>query len=140
MHVQIARNSILQKEVKNIEEQIKEIKSLKHMRDTLISKMVAIQSVLMSQVFVVHLFDELIKIMPIGVYLTKMEKQSNSISLWGWAQSYTHISLLMVKIEHNSWMQSPVLNEIKKLSDKKQQYSNAFKVSFVLKPKNQAEF
>lgn len=132
---QMNRNQILQKEITALDEQIKEIKVLKQIREGLISRMSIVQNLQSTRTLMVHLFDELIKITPPGVYITKMQREHDVVTLWGYSESNTSISILMRNIEANVWIQSPVLTEIKKNVEKKQSPNNEFKLSFVLKPK-----
>jgi len=132
---QTARNEILQKENTILDGQISEIKALKLIREGLISRMSIIQNLQSTRTLMVHLFDELIKVVPSGVYVIKLERQNDIVSLWGYSESNTNISFLMRNIEANVWIQNPVLTEIKKMDDKKQAANNEFKLSFVLKAK-----
>ncbi|MFI4919382.1 MAG: PilN domain-containing protein [Legionellales bacterium] len=132
---QQARNDMLQKEIVILDGQIKDIKLLKLVKKGLISRMSIIQNLQSTRTLMVHLFDELIKIMPPGVYVTKLERQNDLVSIWGYSESNTNVSLLMRNIENNDWIQNPALTEIKKMEEKKQPADNEFKLSFVLKPK-----
>lgn len=132
---QTARNQTLEKEITSLNDQIKEIKALKQIREGLISRMSIVQNLQSTRTLMVHLFDELIKVMPPGIYVTKLERQNDIVSVWGYTESNTNISFLMRSIESNAWIQTPVLTEIKKMNDHKQPANNEFKLSFVLKPK-----
>ncbi len=132
---QTVRNQTLQTEITNLDEQIKEIKALKQIREGLVSRMSIVQNLQSTRTMMVHLFDELIKVMPPGIYVTKLERKNDVVTLWGFAESNTNISILMRSIEANIWIQNPVLTEIKKMDEKKQAANNEFKLSFVLKPK-----
>ncbi len=136
---QTARNQMLEKEIVALDAQIKEIKALKLIREGLISRMSIVQNLQSTRTLMVHLFDELIKVMPAGVYVTKLERVSDVVNLWGYSESNTNVSYLMTNIETNSWIQIPNLTEIKKSDDdKKKAAESEFKLSFVLKPKDQA--
>lgn len=132
---QTARNQILQNEITRLDGEIAEIKTLKQTRDALISRMTIVQNLQSTRTLMVHLFDELIKVMPSGVYVTKLERQSDVVSLWGYSESNTNISNLMRNIESDAWIQNPLLTEIKKNEEKKQAADNEFMLSFILKPK-----
>ncbi len=132
---QITRNQILQKEINSLEDQIKEIKALKLIRKALISRMSIVQNLQSTRTLMVHLFDELIQILPPGIYVTKLERKNDMVTLWGYSESNTNISILMRNIESNAWIQNPSLTEIKKMDDNKQPANNEFKLSFILKPK-----
>ncbi len=132
---QTDRNQMLQREINTFNEQINEIKALKPIRLGLISRMSIVQDLQSTRTLMVHLFDELIKVMPPGVYVSRLERKHDIVSVWGYAESNTNISLLMRNIENNMWIQAPVLTEIKKMDEKKQAANNEFKLNFVLKPK-----
>jgi len=132
---QTQRNQLLQTEINHLDNEIKEIRALKQTREALISRMTIVQNLQSTRTLMVHLFDELIKVMPSGVYVTKLERKSDVVSLWGYSESNTNISNLMRNIEANGWIQNPILTEIKKNEGKKQPADNEFMLSFVLKPK-----
>lgn len=132
---QTARNLLLQNEITSLDNQIQEIKTLKQLRDGLISRMIIVQNLQSTRTLMVHLFDELIKVMPAGVYVTKLERKNDVVSVWGYSESNTNVSILMKSIENNAWIQIPVLTEIKKMEEKKQPADSQFILSFVLKPK-----
>jgi type IV pilus assembly protein PilN len=132
---QTERNQMLQKEIASLDEQIKEINSLKRIREGLISRMSIVQNLQSTRTLMVHLFDELIKVAPSGIYVTQLERTNDVVTLLGFSESNTNISILMRNIENNIWIQNPILMEIKKMDDKQQPANNEFKLSFVLKPK-----
>ncbi|CEG56444.1 PilN domain-containing protein [Legionella fallonii] len=132
---QTNRNTILQKEIKILDDELKEIKTLKQTRQSLISRMSIVQNLQSTRTLMVHLFDELIKVLPPGVYATKLERKNDIVTLWGYTESNTNISILMRNIENNAWIQNPGLTEIKKMEETQQPANNEFKLSFVLKAK-----
>lgn len=132
---QTSRNQKLQKEISILDDQIKEIKSLKLVRTALISRMSIVQNLQSTRTMMVHLFDELIKIAPSGIYVYKLERKNDVVTLWGYSESNTNISILMRNIESDPWIQSPVLTEIKKMDENTNPANNDFTLSFILKPK-----
>ena len=134
---QTRRNEKLQGEINRLDAQIVEIKKLKLIRKGLISRMRIVHSLLTTRILTVHLFDELIKVLPDGVYLTEVKRVENRIIVQGYSESNTNVSILMRNIQHNPWIQNPVLTDIKKAGDGAKAVSNhnEFNLSFVLKPK-----
>ncbi|MCE3046171.1 PilN domain-containing protein [Legionella sp. 16cNR16C] len=142
------RNQLLQDEINTFNGQIAEIKQLKDLRARLISRMTVVQNLQATRSLTVHLLDELIKILPDGVYLTQMKREGNRITLLGYSESNSNVSILMRNIEQNPWIQNPELTEIKKSKDAldpndtnaptPETGENEFKLSFILKPKNSA--
>lgn len=133
---QTERNQMLQKEIDSLSQQIKEIKMLKQVRVSLISRMSIIQNLQSTRTLMVHLFDELIKIVPSGLYVYKLERKEDIVTLSGYSESNTNISILMRNIESNAWLQVPVLTEIKKIDDSTKAANNQFTLSFILKPRD----
>ncbi|MFA5824670.1 MAG: PilN domain-containing protein, partial [Gallionellaceae bacterium] len=61
---------------------------------------------------VVHLMDQMLRILPDGVYLKSIKQTGNKISLIGYAQSNARVSTLMRAIEDSPWLDTPTLVEI----------------------------
>lgn len=139
VEAQTQRNQLLKTEIKQIEKKIKAIEALKKLREALIARMTIIQNLQATRTLTVRLFDELIKIMPDGVHLTKVEREGNKITLLGYVESNSNISLLMRNIEVNHWITMPELTEIKKAKDASSSVDNTFKLSFTLGPKENGE-
>ena len=61
---------------------------------------------------VVHLLDQMLRILPDGVYLKSLKQTDNKINLIGAAQSNARVSTLMRAIQDSPWLESPSLVEI----------------------------
>ena len=133
---QTQRNQTLKNEITRLDKQIKEIENLKALREALLSRMTIIQNLQSKRALTVRLFDELVNIMPGGVYFTRMEREGNKITVLGFAESNSNISQLMRNIEKSTWIQNPELTEIKTTKEKKEGVVKEFKLSFVLMPRN----
>jgi len=133
---QTQQNQRLKNEITQLEKQIKEISQIKKLRQALIARMTIVQNLLATRTLTVRLFDEIIKIMPDGVYLNHVERVGDKITLIGYAESNTNISHLMRNIEGSDWIHNPELTEIKKTKQAQRPDRNEFKLSFILKPKN----
>jgi type IV pilus assembly protein PilN len=84
---------------------------------------------------VVHLLDQMLRILPDGVYLKSLVQTGNAINLTGYAQSNARVSTLMRAIEDSQWLDSPVLVEIRASGSGTARISE-FKLNFKLtKPK-----
>lgn len=101
------RNSYLKQEITLVEQQLKEIEELKDKKTRLIERMNVIQKLQANRPQVVHLFDEIVKRIPQGVYFTEMAQKGNIITLSGIAQSDARVSSLMTNIEKSEWLKSP---------------------------------
>jgi len=142
VEAQTARNQRLTQEIAVFDKQIANIKKLKALRNNLVARMKVAQSLQSKRALTVHLFDELIKIMPDGVYFTSVKRVGNRVTVTGFSESNSNVAILMRNIEANTWIQEPSLTEIKvtdtaaKAESKDQGDSNpTFILSFILKPK-----
>lgn len=135
VNMKLDRNQILKNEINQLDKQIQEIKNLRTVRAGLISRMSIVQNLQSTRTLMVHLFDEMIKVMPSGVFITQMERKNDLVTIHGYADSNMSISQLMKNIEENAWVQSPVLTEIKIIKEKEQSENNEFLMSFILKPR-----
>ncbi|WP_419420412.1 PilN domain-containing protein [Legionella sp. D16C41] len=133
---QMARNQRLQDEINTFNRQIAAIKRLKEVKAGLISRMKTIQGLQEGRTLTVHLFDELIKVVPDGIYLTQVKRVGDTVTLHGYAESNTNVSILMRNIEQSPWIQTPALTEIKKSKEAASEINNEFVLSFVIKAKN----
>lgn len=132
VHNQSIRNQRVQQEIAIYEHRLIEIDNLRILREQLISKMSLLQKIQSRRTYMVHLFDELSKVIPDGIYLTKIEGARDLITASGYAKSHNHIAQIMTNIECNDWIHHPVLREIKKIAQKKQAVDNRFRITFSL--------
>ena len=86
IETQNSRNAFLGDEIKKVEGQIKEIKGLETEKSQLLARMKVIEELQGQRPQMVHLFDELVKALPDGVYVTSIKQKGTSVSLDGIAQ------------------------------------------------------
>ena len=106
------RNNRLRNEIAELDKKIKEIKELEKIKSGLLSRMDVIQQLQTSRPQIVHLFDEIIRILPEGAFLTSINQDKDIITLLGRAQSNARVSALMRNIEKSEWLTNPALQEI----------------------------
>jgi type IV pilus assembly protein PilN len=58
------------------------------------------------------LFDELVKTVPEGVYLTQLKETGTKLEIKGVAQSSTRVSTFMRNIDASTWMDNPQLQVV----------------------------
>lgn len=133
---QASLNRRLEAEIATYKKQLIQIKELKKLREGLIARMNIVQNLQATRTMTVRLFDEVIRIMPNDVYVTRMERIGNKILLAGYTESNANISVLMRNIEASRWIQSPALTEIKKVKEGQDDSPSEFKLSFILQSKN----
>jgi len=80
----------------------------------------------------VHLFDEMVTILPDGAYLTKMGRNGGNLVLNGLAQSNARVSTYMRNIEVSPWLNDPKLRIIEnKEQDKSAVAGSTFQLDLV---------
>jgi type IV pilus assembly protein PilN len=106
------RNDFLNQEIAKVELEIKEIAELKKKRADLIARMNVIYQLQGDRAKVVHLFDELARKLPEGVYLASLNHTGSNIALKGVAQSNARVSALMRNLAASDWFAEPELEVI----------------------------
>jgi len=106
------RNEFLNQEIAKVEQEIKEITELKKQRQDLLARMNVIYQLQGDRTRVVRTFDELIRKIPQGVYLTSLRNSGTNITLTGVAQSNARVSALMRNLAASKWFASPELDVI----------------------------
>ena len=95
-----------------MEKQIAEIDELAAKKERLLARMEIIQQLQRNRPEIVRLFDELVRVMPDGVYLSSLKQQNTNLVMTGIAQSNARVSALMRNIDQSEWLTNPVLDVI----------------------------
>lgn len=106
------RNEYLKQETAILDKQIEEIKRLREQTQALLARKNVVESLQSTRSDVVHLLDQMLRILPDGVYLKALKQSGKSINLVGYAQSNARVSTLMRAIEDSPWLDTPSLVEI----------------------------
>ena len=109
---QEARNKYLESEIATLDKQIEEIKELEATKERLLARMQIIEQLQRSRPEVVHMFDEMVRRLPDGVYLKSLKQTGNRLSLKGVAQSSTRVSAFMRNIDNSEWLSDPGLDVV----------------------------
>jgi len=109
---QQSRNDFLKSQIQQVEAKIKEIKDLQKNKEQLIARMRVIERLQRNRPEIVHLFDELVKLTPDGLYLTGVTQQGSSLNISGEAQSNARVSALMRNLDQSAWFEQPELEVI----------------------------
>jgi type IV pilus assembly protein PilN len=112
IETQQARNALLSKEIAALDEKVKEINELKKRREQVLARMRVIQELQGNRPDVVRVFDELVRVLPEGVYLETLSRQGDSISLVGYAESNNRIAAMMRAIESSYKFDEPNLTKV----------------------------
>jgi type IV pilus assembly protein PilN len=114
---QNAKNNLLKKEIVKLEAQIADIQDLENRKQRLVARMEIIEKLQRKRPEIVHLFDEIVKTVPDGIYLTGIKQSGNKLEIHGVAQSSTRVSTFMRNIDSSVWMDNPVLQVVESAKD-----------------------
>lgn len=106
------RNTYLKQEITVLDKQIAEIKKLREQTQSLLARKNVVEDLQSTRANVVHLMDQMLRILPDGVYLKTLKQTGTKISIVGYAQSNARVSTLMRSIEDSPWLDSPTLIQI----------------------------
>jgi type IV pilus assembly protein PilN len=109
---QQARNDRLRLEIRNLDKQIEEINSLESAKQKFIARMEIIEKLQRSRPEIVHVFDQIVRTLPDGVYLTGIKQNDKRLKFEGVAQSSTRVSTFMRNIDSSEWMKNPELEVV----------------------------
>lgn len=109
---QDARNQKLKEEIAYLDKQIEKINSLEADKARFIARMDVIEKLQRSRPEIVHVFDEISKQLPDGVYLTGITQNGNRLKFEGVAQSSTRVSAFMRNIDGSSYLKNPELEVV----------------------------
>jgi type IV pilus assembly protein PilN len=109
---QLSRNDLLKDEIKKVDAKIKEIQELEKKKEQLISRMRIIERLQRNRPEAVHIFDEMARIVPEGLYIENLIQKERMITIKGRAQSNARVSAFMRALESSNWFSAPSLSVI----------------------------
>jgi len=115
---QNSRNTFLQTEINKLNIKIAEIKTIDKEREQLLARMNVIQELQISRPKVVKVFDALVRSVPEGIHLEKVQRVGQTDTLNGIAQSNARVSVFMRNLDSNPEFDNPDLTVIKRTSTK----------------------
>ena len=110
---QNTRIGYIDKRIKEVDKKITEIKELEKQKESLLSRMRAIESLQRDRPLIVHLFDELVRSLPEGLSIVNLRQEGPKVTITGEAQSNARVSSFMRKIEQSEWIKGAKLKVIK---------------------------
>lgn len=126
---QTARNTLVQKEVGQLDQRIKEISDLKARRKQLLERMKIIQDLQGNRQVIGRVFDQLVRSVPDGVYFNEVNMKDKIIGITGVAESNNRVSDLMRNLSASQWLASPNLTEVKAAAAGATDQANTFQLT-----------
>jgi type IV pilus assembly protein PilN len=107
------RNNLVKSEIQKLEIRIKRIDELERTRQRLISRKQVIERLQASRSITVELLDNLAKSVPVGVALTTLRQQGNTLVIAGTSQSNARVSAYLRELETNDLFLNPQLDFVR---------------------------
>jgi type IV pilus assembly protein PilN len=111
---QQARNETLKGAIQKLDEEIKDVSTLKAEIDSLKARQRAVEDLQTDRNMPVYLLNELVARTPEGIYLTAIRQNAESVTINGFAQTNERVSEFLRNTGNKSeWLDHPELVEIK---------------------------
>ncbi len=125
MDRQKVRNDYLQGQISELDIKLKEIEELKRQRERLLERLNAIQELQGNRPIIVRNFDELVRVLPDGLFYSLLERKEDgfdtnkqadarqdSIKIHGLALQNKDVSELMRNMNKSIWFGEPTLSKV----------------------------
>lgn len=96
---QLARNAFLKNEIQLLDIQIAEIRTLNEKKAELQKRIDVVEQLQRSRNVGTQVLDEIATIIPSGIYITQIDKKSNTIQITGKSESNNHLANMIRAIE-----------------------------------------
>jgi type IV pilus assembly protein PilN len=110
---QEARNVYLEQEIAKLDVQIGEIKKIREQTQALLERKQVVETLQANRTEVVHLVDQMIRLLPDGLYLKSFKQAGDVVTISGYTQSSARVSTLMRNLNDSVWFDAANLVEIK---------------------------
>jgi type IV pilus assembly protein PilN len=111
---QQARNEFLKSEIAKLDEEIKDVSTLKAEIEALKARQKAVEDLQTDRNMPVHILNELARQTPEGIYLKSIKQEGQFVMVSGVAQTNERVSAFLRNTGNNSpWLERPELQEIK---------------------------
>ena len=126
---QTARNAFINAEITVLDRNIREISELKKRRQQLTDRMKIIEDLQGNRPVVAHIFDQIIRTLPEGVYFSEVKMTGKNIAVVGFAESNARVSSLMRNLDASDWLHAPNLTEVKAANSREAGQKSRFQLS-----------
>jgi type IV pilus assembly protein PilN len=106
------KNQLLKTEIEKLDLRNAEILDLEAQKARMRARMDIVEKLQRSRPEVVHLFDQLARTVPDGLYLSAIKQTDKRLEIKGVAQSSTRVSAFMRNIDASEWLDSPELEVV----------------------------
>lgn len=131
INAQDEKNQFLKREIASLDKEIDEIKKIQEQTNALLARKRVIEALQANRTETVHLFNELAKQVPEGIYLRTLTQTGAKLAITGYAQSNARITTLMNNLDESPLLEQSTLVETKAESVANRRL-NAFSITTVI--------
>ena len=114
-------NQLIVSTNQNLDVQLKSLEGLQEQRNAIIERMKLIQGLQGQRPIAVHLLDELVRVTPSNMYITKFSRLGDKFTLEGKAESPNTVAELLRSLEASPWYRNAFMNSFLVAEEKKDQ-------------------
>ncbi len=112
LDLQNQRNAYIDAETAKLDANIKAIDEMHKRKEDLLQRMKVIQELQGMRPVIVRIFDEMVRVIPNGLYLTSLDRHQDNFHVQGIAENTNEVSALMRNISASPWFKSPQLHNV----------------------------
>ena len=112
-------NQLVMTTNQNLDTQLKSLEGLQEQRDAIVERMKLIQGLQGQRPVAVRLVDELVRVTPSTMYITKFVRQGDKFTIEGRADSPNTVATLLRGLEASSWYRNAFMNSFLAVEESK---------------------
>ncbi|HJF27763.1 MAG TPA: PilN domain-containing protein [Acinetobacter lwoffii] len=103
-------NQLIVSTNQNLDVQLKALEGLQEQRNAIVERMKLIQGLQTQRPIAVHLIDEIVRVTPSNMYITKFQRSGDKFTIEGKAESPNTVAELLRNLETSSWYRNAFMN------------------------------
>ena len=112
-------NQLIVSTNQNLDVQLKSLEGLQDQRNAIIERMKLIQGLQGQRPIAVHLIDELVRVTPANMYITKFDRTADKFTIEGRAESPNTVAELLRNLEASPWYRNAFMSSFLVVEEKK---------------------
>lgn len=112
-------NQLIISHNQNLDVQLKSLDGLQEQRNAIVERMKLIQGLQSQRPIAVHLIDELVRIAPANMYITKFDRTADKFTIEGRAESPNTVAELLRNLEASPWYRNAFMSSFLVAEEKK---------------------
>lgn len=130
---QSIKNNYLSSEITTLDKRISEIRGLDRKKENLQQRMKLIEELQRNRNLGTQIMDEVTRIVPPGVYLTKLERRGSIIHVLGRSESNNRLSTMLRQVQSSYLLEKPTMQGII-AGEQSSRLLSDFNMEFYIKP------